>query len=279
MNTTPKAHLLVLALLVSTPIAIGCSSSGASPSTSATAVTPAQPVLQEARRHHRRRWTGGWWLVIRSAGAGGTSVSTVATAGAGATGGTGGQGAGPAGGNPETGGPTARWHSKIGGTPGPAAPLNQGALLPPVGEVLLVEECPGGTTATAVCPPWRLDRSGRHHRSGGTTATGGAGTLGWSQYTTTSSYMTRRESSPGAQRSSRQVQWPLLLVWQPASRDRPGCLHVFRSGPLDHKGVIAKLPKDANRMDVLTTIRQEMGDVLEVHWQRCLLGNIYRGRS
>ena len=146
MKTTPKTHLLILLLLVSTPIAAGCSGSNAT-STAAGGTTSSTGGATGA---------GGQLATGGSTGgslAGGTSGGSLGTGGVA----TGGAGATVTGGATATGGTTSN-----GGTTPAGGTTRTGGRTPTGGAT-----GDGGTTAT-----------GGTTRTGGIAATGGATVTG-----------------------------------------------------------------------------------------------------
>jgi hypothetical protein len=234
MNTISKTHSLVLVLLLSTVMAVGCTGNtapdagvqagGAIGSTGGIGNAGGQPA------------TGGSTGGSQNGGTSGGSPSTggIATGGASATA-TGGTTA--AGGSTKTGGATAAGGATVvGGT------TRTGGMMPAGGATVA-----GGATRTG-----GTTVAGGTTAAGGATATGGAATLGWVTihndffiYDTTGALLQVR--------SGALDQYNGLYYWYgspPPATDQV----AYTSADLVHwtyKGVIAKLPKDANRMDVL----------------------------
>jgi hypothetical protein len=237
-----KIHALVLVLLIGAQVATGCGGSKATPggqggqtstdTGGASSTGGASPSTGGAV-------TGG----LPATGGMSATGGMLATGGVSTPGGAGGRAVGSSGGNAQSGGIVAAGgtvlaggNARTGGAIGNGGSGATGGIVTAGGTTALA-----GTTAAGGSPP-----------AGGTTATGGAGSLGW--VTIHNDFFIYDTDGNLLQvRSGALDKYNGLFYWYgspPPATDQV----AYTSSDLVHwtyKGVIAKLPKDANRMDVL----------------------------
>ena len=246
MNIIPRTHPLLLMLLVSTPLAVGCGGRSASAAHDDASV----PAGGAGAPASTAGTTGAGGQTATGGGAGG-SLAGGASGGSLSTGGvaTGGAGTTVAGGTTLTGGTARTGGSTVaGGTTATGGTAITGGTI-----VVGGTTSPGGTTSRGgTAATGGTTAIGGTTVAGGTTATGGAATTGWTTihndffiYDTTGALL---EVRSGCLR-----QFNGIFYWY--GSPYPAIDQVsYASTDLVHwtyKGVAIHLANDANRMDVL----------------------------